>query len=221
MLEVKGLSFSYARNKIFENVDFCLDKGECLVVFGANGIGKSTLLSTLAGLNRPRSGSIVRPSGVPGYIPQDGGIFEDMSVGDNLRFFAGALGAKKALSSPLPFGFSANDRRRVSKLSGGNKKKLSIVCALLGAPGLLLLDEPCAGLDLNYRDELQGLIAEEKAKGTEIVYVGHEPGEFFPFFDKLLIMRREGVRLYTRSEVIKNDSDGLNELTAFLRPLCE
>jgi len=216
MLKAENLSFSYGRKKVFEHLDFSADKGQCLVLFGANGAGKSTLLSVLAGLKKPKGGKLTLPEGRVGYVPQHGGIFEDMSIGDNLRFFAGLQDATDALKGPLPFGFDPSDKRKVSTLSGGNKKKLSILCSLIARPSLLLLDEPCAGLDLRYRAELTEILREEKIRGTIIVYAGHEPGEFETFFDGLLVLGRDKPLLFAREDIYRGEGSPEKELPSFL-----
>ena len=171
--------------------------GECVVLAGPNGSGKSTALSVLAGVLRPGSGT-VRVDGPVGYAPQGTGLFEDMTVEDNLAFFARLAGCK--VPGALPFGVERYGRRRVSRLSVGMKKQVSIACALLGDPMAVLLDEPCAALDMEYREELAALIGGLKERGRAVVYVGHEPMEFASFYDKLVFFGGEWA-CYSRTEL--------------------
>jgi len=138
MIELLNISFSYGRKKILRNLNVTVRAGECVVLAGANGSGKSTALSVMAGVLRPSAGS-VQVKGSAGFAPQGTALFEDMSVLDNLRFFAGLK--KCAVPEKLPFGVEQYLKTRVSKLSGGMKKQVSIACALLGEPQILLLDE--------------------------------------------------------------------------------
>ena len=205
MINLRKISFSYGRREILKDLSFSVGPGECVVLAGPNGSGKSTAASLIAGVLRPVSGEI-SVQGSVGFVPQGTALFEDMSVEDNLRFFAGLKNCQ--VPEQLPFGVERYRKSRVSKLSGGMKKQVSIACALLGDPQILLLDEPCAALDIEYRRELTELILEKKSQGCAIVYVGHEPQEFYPFYDKLVFFGN-GYREYTRQQLL---ADSENEL---------
>lgn len=206
MVAVQDICFSYGRKKILKNLSFSVAPGECVVLAGPNGTGKSTAVSVLAGILRPRSGT-VKVDGALGFVPQGTALFEDMTAGDNLRFFAGLKGCE--VPKKLPFGVERYLNTRVSKLSGGMKKQVSIACALLGDPRVIVLDEPCESLDVEYREELTQMIRQHKEQGCAIVYVGHEPMEFAPFYDKIVFLK-DGCRVYTRDELSGNPADDLN-----------
>ena len=180
-------------------------------IAGANGSGKSTLLKLLAGVLRPDTGT-VQVKGSIGFAPQGTALFEDMTVMDNLRFFAGLK--KCAVPESLPFGVERYGKTRVSKLSGGMKKQVSIACALLGEPQILLLDEPCAALDIEYRQELVQLILEKKSQGCAIVYVGHEPLEFSPFYDRIVFFG-DGYKEFSRQQRAYKPEDELRFCNTF------
>lgn len=203
MTEVSGLCFSYGKHRILSGLSFTAEQGECVVLAGPNGSGKSTALSLIAGVLRPDSGS-VKTDGSVGFAPQGTALFEDMTAGENLRFFAGLVGC--AVPDTLPFAVEKHLDMKVSKMSGGMKKQLSIACALLGGPKLILLDEPCASLDMEYRDELAALICGLKEHGHTVIYVGHEPMEFAAFYDKLLFLGGEP-RCYTRAQLSGEPED--------------
>lgn len=203
MLEVKNVSFRYRRKVVLRDVSFSVGKGECLVLAGANGAGKSTLLSIAAGILKPGSGE-VHCRGKIGYLPQGISLFEDMSVNDNLQFFAGL--AKCSVPEFLPFSLEEKRHEKVGKLSGGQKKQLSIACALLGNPEILLLDEPIASLDIVFRDEFLEMLRELKSQGMTIVYVGHDPAEFESICDRILFLGSKN-EYFTREEFLKKGSD--------------
>ena len=208
MLKLKDVSFSYGKKRILSSFGFELGKGECLVLAGPNGSGKSTALSLMAGVLRPERGSI-EAEGKIGYVPQGTALFEDMSVGDNLSFFASLAGCKVPQS--LPFGLDELRKVRVSKLSGGMQKLLSIACGMLGQPNILLLDEPCAGLDVQHRVELSAELLRFKSGGGSIVFVSHEPDEFFGIFDKLIFLS-DCAECFSRAQLC-GDADTLDELS--------
>ena len=188
-LSFDGVSFTYgrgrARSAILCGVGFSVRAGECAVIAGTNGSGKTTLLSLAAGIRKPSSG-MVRTAGRVGYVPQGSALLEDATVRDNLRFFADLAGAD--VPDPLPFAVGGWLDRRVSRLSGGMKKQVSIACAMAGDPDVMLLDEPCGALDIRFRESLCSLILDWKAAGKAVLYVGHDPAEFFPFCDRLFFL---------------------------------
>lgn len=212
MIELKDISFSYGKKRILTNLSVSAAAGECIVFAGPNGSGKSTALSVMAGVLRPDSGS-VSVRGAVGFAPQGTALFEDMTAGDNLKFFAGLR--KCSVPKELPFGVGQYLGTRVSKLSGGMKKQVSIACALLGEPDIVLLDEPCESLDIEYREELVHLVSGIKSRGGAVVYVGHEPMEFAPFYDRLIFFGDNGAE-YTRAQLSGNPADDLRLCNQFV-----
>ncbi len=200
MTEIRDLSFSYGSRKILDHFSLSLDSSECVVLAGANGRGKSTALSLIAGVLRPACGE-VRLDGKVAYVPQGSALFEDMTVAENLSFFASL--AKVQVPDDLPFHLKNHIKVKAGRLSGGMKKQLSIACALFGDPKIVLFDEPCAGLDIVYRSELIELIHSLKAKGCEIIYVGHEPMEFASFYDRVVFLG-EQQQSYSREQLSGN-----------------
>ncbi|MBQ8250148.1 MAG: ABC transporter ATP-binding protein [Clostridia bacterium] len=183
MIRSDGISFSYGKSEILKSLSFSAEDGECLVFAGPNGSGKSTALGIISGALKSSSGT-VHANGKIGYIPQGSALLEDATVKENLRFFAKL--SKSSVPETLPFSVSEYMNKKVAKLSGGMKKQVSIACALIGDPQIILLDEPCAALDITFRDELIGIIEKWKREGKTVVYVGHDPSEFYTFFDTII-----------------------------------
>ena len=220
MLSVQGLTFSYNRKPLLERLSFSAAPGECVVLAGPNGSGKSTALSLIAAVLKPASGT-VSVKGRIGYVPQGTALFEDMSTADNLRVFAGLAGV--TVPEALPFGIERYLKKKVSALSGGTKKRVSIACALLGDPEILLFDEPCAGLDIQYRDELLALIQDLKKKGRSIVYVGHDVDEFTAFYDRLVFLGGPAPQVFEKADLSGSSGDLIQEtirLNSAYRALC-
>ena len=185
MIRVDNVSFSYGRQMVISGLSFEAEPGECVVLAGPNGSGKTTALSVIAGILKPSSGT-ASVEGRVGYVPQGSALFEDATVGENLRFFAGLSHSR--VPETLPFSVGKYLGKRVSKLSGGMKKQVSIACAMTGDPKVILLDEPCAALDISFRDDMIALIEKWKSERRTVVYVGHDPAEFFPVFDKIVFL---------------------------------
>src|SRR5581483_483591 len=156
---------------------------------GPDGAGKTTLLRILAGWVLPTSGSIVieqgTGSGVPnlnntrewiGYMPQKFGLYEDLSVQENLELHAdlrGVIGVERTAAFERLLFFTDLTRftkRLAGKLSGGMKQKLGLACALLGKPRLLLLDEPSVGVDPISRRELWKMVQELIHQGLTVIW---------------------------------------------------
>ncbi|MBQ9992951.1 MAG: ATP-binding cassette domain-containing protein [Firmicutes bacterium] len=196
--EVRNICFSYGKKHVLQNLNLSVQNGECLVLAGPNGSGKSTALSIIAGAVKPSSGEVIADGRI-GYVPQGNALFEDASVKDNLKFFAGLAGC--TVPQKLCFGVERYAAQKVSALSGGMKKQVSIACALLAEPDIILFDEPCDSLDIGYRDEFIELVQGLKSRGKTIIYVGHDPLEFAAFYDKLLFLGSDPPRLFSRAEL--------------------
>lgn len=184
-LRAEHISFSYGKRGILKDVSFSVRRGEVLVITGENGSGKSTLLSILAGAVRPDSGCVTA-AGRIGLVPQGNSVFEDMTVRENICFFAGL--AKRKVPSHFPLGLDPYARVKASKLSGGYLKRLNVACTLVMAPQIWLFDEPCANLDARWREEMIRMVKSCKMRGCAICYVGHDPAEYESFCDQVLYL---------------------------------
>lgn len=189
ILEAAGICKSYGRRRILENLNLKAEPGECIGVVGGNGCGKTTLLSILAGAQKPDSGRIilggrdtVGQSGVfareAAYVPQENPLMEELSVRDNLLLWH--RGSRREMEQDLEngpaamLGVSAILKRRVGTLSGGMKKRLSIACALSNRAPLLIMDEPGAALDLECKEAIREYLSEYIKKGGTVVLTSHE-----------------------------------------------
>lgn len=198
MLEVSRLSFSYNRRQLLSNLSFRVEPGCCMVVVGPNGSGKSTLLSLLSGSLKPQRGTICLHGHV-GLVPQKNGIFEDLTVDENLRFFCNL--AHSPMPDPLPYGLSPYAGKKASALSGGFQKRLAIACTQVSHPDFWLFDEPCAGLDILWREELIHVIEGLKRQGCGILYAGHDPSEFVSFYDSILVLDGGNGKIFSKQQI--------------------
>lgn len=199
MLHVSHLSFSYRHKTVLTDISFTAGPGQCLVIAGPNGSGKSTLLSLIAGVRRPSSGSVKTDGERIGLVPQDNGIFPDMTVLENLTFFSRL--AHKPLERPLSYGLEKYAFTKAQNLSGGYQKRLSIAATACARPDIWLFDEPCTSLDILWRDEIARTIVQLIASGHLVVYAGHEPEEFLSFFDAILFLDHGNSHLLTKQEI--------------------
>ena len=148
LLTVTGLGKSYRRRPVLRDVGLQAHPGQIVAVTGENGSGKTTLLRICAGLETADTGTVDRRAGA-GYCPQEPALFDLLTPAEHLALFAsgraGAAAEGRELLASL--GVPLQARQLVRDLSGGARQKLSLALALLGQPGLLLLDEPYQGFD--------------------------------------------------------------------------
>ena len=152
MLNFSQITKQYGSLTVLKDVSLQVARGECVCVAGANSQGKTTLLSIGAGLLTPEKGRVAKDGGV-GFVPQENALLEELSVRDNLLLWYSACRKKTSLcfredSPETRLGLSSFARQKISRLSGGMKKRASIAAALAGDPDYLLMDEPFAALDL-------------------------------------------------------------------------
>lgn len=192
IITVNNLNKYYGKKQILKNISFTVNPGDCVAVVGANGCGKSTLLKLLTGTDTKRDGTITilgkdisenknYISRHVGYIPQENPLFENLTVIDNLRLWYGdsSLLLDKELSDGKLgfFGLGQYKKYKVSKLSGGMKKRLSIACAIAHDPEILVLDEPGASLDLVCKQDIRNFLSEYNKTGGTIIITSHEQYE--------------------------------------------
>jgi ABC-2 type transport system ATP-binding protein len=180
-------SFAGLDDPALDSITATIRKGVITGIAGPDGAGKSTLMRLMAGLLRPDSGTVTVLEGDPvadaatlrphiGYMPQKFGLYEDLTVMENLTLHADLRGLPGndrhdtftrllRFTSLAPFTI-----RLAGKLSGGMKQKLGLACALLGAPDLLLLDEPGVGVDPISRRELWKMVSELSGQGIAVVW---------------------------------------------------
>ena len=186
MIEVKDLHKSYAKGKVnaLNGITFSVEEGEVFGVIGPDGAGKSSLFRILASLLLPDSGTAVmnghdvvkdyrRVRQIIGYMPGRFSLYQDLSVEENLAFFATLFNTtieenyhliKDIYQQIEPF-----KKRRAGALSGGMKQKLALSCALIHKPEILILDEPTTGVDPVSRKEFWDMLGRLKEQGITIL----------------------------------------------------
>lgn len=200
MVEVSHIRKRYGKKVILEDITFAVKSGECVAIIGKNGCGKSTLLKVLAGVIKAESGEISfygenklrKRNKLCGYVPQENPLLEQLTVKDNLYLWGG----KRALLQQdilEEFQLQQMLHMPVEKLSGGMKRRLSVACALLEEPSILLLDEPTAALDFFYKEQMLNWIKSYQRKNGIVIIVTHEEQEILNA-DRCLIMEDGRIR---------------------------
>lgn len=183
-IEISGLSKSYGSIRALDGIGLKVEKGELFGLIGPDGAGKSTLYRILATLLHPDKGSAgvcgldtVRDYGVLrkkiGYMPERFSLYQDLTVSENLKFFASLFGVSLRdnyeLIAPIFGQLERFPNRKAGALSGGMKQKLALSCALIHRPEVLLLDEPTTGVDAVSRSEFWDMLGGLKSQGITIL----------------------------------------------------
>ncbi|EMJ4931638.1 ATP-binding cassette domain-containing protein [Pseudomonas aeruginosa] len=205
-ISTQGLSRRYGAFSAVDAVSLDIPPGEIFGLLGANGAGKTTLIKLLCGLERPSAGSATI-AGIAldgargalhravGYMSQRFSLYPDLSVAENLRFFASAQGlagrrARAAIAAAAAeSGLDAGDPRMAGALSGALRQRLALACAVLHRPQVLFLDEPTSGVDPLSRHRFWALIRNLAAAGMTVVVTTHYLEEA-AFCQRLGLMQR-------------------------------
>jgi ABC-2 type transport system ATP-binding protein len=204
MIKAENLKKRYGNIVALDDVSFEVSRAETFGLLGPNGAGKTTTIKLLCGLIKPNSGVVslngkndptlmdVRKS--LGVVPQALAIYEELSAQDNLNFFGKIYGLKghrlkeRAKDCLEIAGLTQRSKDRVSKFSGGMKRRLNMACSLLHEPPILLLDEPTVGVDPQSRNLIFDTIEEWKKQGRTIIYTTHYMEEAERLCDRVAIL---------------------------------
>jgi ABC-2 type transport system ATP-binding protein len=194
---VENLVVVRGRREVLHGLEFTLEPGRITGLLGPSGCGKTTLMRALVGVQAGVSGQVrvlELPAGSPalrsrvGYVTQAPAVYTDLSIAENLRYFASILGAGNTEEVLSHVGLADRRDQLVGTLSGGQRARVSLATALLGAPELLVLDEPTVGLDPVLRRDLWQLFHELAAGGATVLVSSHVMDEASRC-DRLLLMR--------------------------------
>lgn len=206
VIKASDIDFSYNPETLVLNaVNLEIERGASFGLLGPNGAGKTTLISLLTGLYKPQKGNI-EISGISydrhrprilqqlSVVPQEYAFYPQLSVTENLNFFAALFPQKKTnrkarIKEAVKMTGLASHRNRIAKhFSGGLKRRLNLAIGLLNNPALLILDEPTVGIDPQSRHFILQAIKSLNSKGTTILYTSHYMEEVEQLCDSIAIM---------------------------------
>lgn len=198
MVEVSHLQKKYGKKVILEDISFQANCGERIAIVGKNGCGKSTLMRIMSGIMKPDGGEILyfgenalRKKKVfrdyCGYVPQENPLIEELSVKDNLRLWGKG---NREIMEKLTELLQLQDMMHmpVEKLSGGMKRRVSIACALMNMPPVILMDEPTTALDLYYKEGIHKWMESYQKMNGIIIMTTHDEQEIMEC-DRCLVMK--------------------------------
>lgn len=211
MISATSLTRRFGHNVVVDDVTLKVSRSEIVALLGPNGAGKTTTLRMLGGLIAPTSGSVTidgvaltratgaRLRGRIGFLTEAPGLWDRLTVRENLRIYAGLYGVARvshAIDRALET-FELSDRAstRTAELSKGLRQKVALARALLHEPAVLLLDEPTAGLDPEVTRSVRRLLDERRAAGCAILLSTHNLDEAERLADRVAVLHRRVLAL--------------------------
>lgn len=223
MLEVDDIETSYGETQVLFGTSLHVDQGEVVALLGANGVGKTTTLRSILGLTPPRAGMIrfddrditrtptheIARMGV-GWVPDDRRIFPTLTVERNLSIARKRTRFRAWSHSEIFEIFTALEYlmgRECENLSGGEQQMVAISRALLGAPGLILFDEPSQGLAPKIVDDVMATIRRLKTEGVSVLVVEQNASIALSISDRAYVMDHgRVVHEGAASELLENEA---------------
>jgi ABC-2 type transport system ATP-binding protein len=183
-IAVRGLVVDRGGRRVLHGVDCSVPPGTVTGLLGPSGGGKSTLLRSIVGVQRITGGTVTvlgRPAGSAGlrsrvgYLTQAASVYRDLTARGNAHYFAALQGVPRAQGDQAlhDVGLGNEADLLVGRMSGGQQARVSLACALLGRPRLLVLDEPTVGLDPVLRRDLWAMFGELARGGTTLLVSSH------------------------------------------------
>ena len=230
---VRGLHKSFGDWPVLWDLDLIVPWGELLVLFGANGVGKTTLLRILSTQARPDAGSLVvagydqrrSPQSVRrrvGVVAHQSFHYEDLTCRENLYYYGRLFGLKdyraRAAEVLARLGLERRADRRVRTLSNGMQKRLSIARAIQHRPRLLLLDEPESGLDRESLDILRDLLQEWTQAGGSAIMTTHDTGLGRSWAHRTAVLDAGRIQFYGPDEYLDDEEASRRPVAASLEP---
>ncbi|CDO33612.1 ABC transporter ATP-binding protein [Mycolicibacterium porcinum] len=225
-VDIAGLQVNRGGRPAIRNLTVQIACGTITGLLGPSGCGKSTLMRSIVGTQIVAAGTVTvlgHPAGSAplrhrvGYVTQDPTIYDDLRVIDNVRYFAALYGTSSESATGAIRSVGLDDHRTAycGNLSGGQRTRVSLACALVSEPELLVLDEPTVGLDPVLRVDLWQQFNELSRRGTTLLVSSHVMDEADHCGDLLLM--RDGLLLaHTTPDLLRKDTECTSLEEAFL-----
>ncbi|UTD26421.1 ABC transporter ATP-binding protein [Bradyrhizobium sp. WD16] len=226
LLEVFGLTTAYRGLVAISDVSLGVAANEIVTVAGANGAGKSTLLKSIAGMEKPRAGTVtfsgqrieavaahqITARGLA-YVPENKRLFPRLSVADNLRLGSYLFRGQSDRDAPLDFVFNLFPRlkerlaQRAGTLSGGEQQMLAIARALMTRPRLLMLDEPSQGIMPKLVDEIFIAVQKIRDTGVTVLLVEQRLSESLEISDRAYVLQTGSIVMSGKAAEIRDNPE--------------
>lgn len=205
VIRIERLQKNYGKHVGIKDVTFSVEEGEIFGFVGPNGAGKSTTIKTLMGFIFANGGSASicgldvakdtkKIKAFTGYVPSDVRLYQNMRVGELIKrngaFYPGDSRSEAERLCKL---FEVDGNKRFHELSGGNKKKVSILCALMSKPRVIILDEPTNGLDPVMQKNLFGELKKQAADHVTVLLSSHNLSEVQEYCDRVAFIKNGSI----------------------------
>ncbi len=223
-LRVEGLSVSYGRTEALRGIDLTVATGQVVCLIGANGAGKTTTMRALSGLVRPRVGQVrldgaditgLRPHRIAAagllQVPEGRQVFAELTVAENLAVGAWLVSDRAEIARRQEAVLARFPRLRerldqlAGSMSGGEQQMLALGRALMGAPRLLLLDEPSMGLAPLFVEEIFAIISDLKREGITILLVEQNASAALDVADYAYVLETGRIVTHGPADIVAND----------------
>jgi ABC-2 type transport system ATP-binding protein len=209
MLDINHVTKRFGQHVANDDISLHIQSGRIFGLLGPNGAGKTTLIRMITGITLPDQGTITLGSDASidlrreriGYLPEERGLYKKMTVGDQLRYFAGLKGldARRA-DERIAYWLDRMDAtgwttKKIQELSKGMQQKVQFISTILHEPSVLILDEPFSGLDPVNADVLIGVIRQLQQSGTTIILSTHQMDQVERLCDDIALINRGRVVL--------------------------
>ncbi|MFX0576077.1 ABC transporter ATP-binding protein [Nocardia nepalensis] len=225
-IDITALRVNRGGHTVLDSITLAVTPGIVTGLLGPSGCGKTTLLRTIVGTQPIAAGS-VRVFGLRagsralrkrvGYVTQSPSIYPDITTIENVRYFAALYGVERAAADEAiaAVGLTGQARQLAGTLSGGQRGRVSLACALVASPDLLILDEPTVGLDPVLRIEMWSHFSELAERGTTILVSSHVMDEAARC-DDLILLREGAVLAHSTPDQLRADTHTTDLEEAFL-----
>ena len=226
VIDVQDLRVVRGKRVALDDVSVQITRGTITGLLGPSGCGKTTLMRSIVGTQIIEKGTVTvlgRPAGSAelrhrvGYVTQDPTIYDDLRIIDNVRYFASLYGTDSQAADQAVAAVGLDDHRTAlcGNLSGGQRTRVSLACALVARPDLLVLDEPTVGLDPVLRVDLWEQFHQLARRGTTLLVSSHVMDEADHCGD-LLLMREGRLLAHTTPSKLREDTRCTSLEQAFL-----
>lgn len=231
IIEVEHFKKSFGKKVVHHDISFYVRKGECLGLIGGSGAGKSVILRSLIGLEKPDSGNIIIDNvnithfnekqlvdirKKVAYVFQGGALFDSMTVFENLAYplrehtNLNESQIKKQVSETLnELGLHGTEQIFPSQLSGGMQKRVGLARSIIMKPDIVLFDEPTAGLDPYNTIRIQEIILKLKSQGVTGILVTHDMPTALAVCDKFVMLLHGEVAAFGTLEQIEKSQGNI------------
>jgi len=237
MIEFRHFQKSFGKKQVHRDISFAVEPGECLGLLGGSGAGKSVILRSLIGLEKPDGGQVL-VDGIDisnmqeseliavrrkvAYVFQNGALFDSMTVFENLAYplrehtSMTETQIRERIGSLLgEFGLSGNEEVYPANLSGGMQKRVGLARSIILEPSVVLYDEPTAGLDPYNTIRIQEMILRLKQRGVSGIFVTHDMVSAFAVCDRIALIRSGVVAAIGTKKELEAQTNSL--LTRFVQ----